>query len=176
MSALSTAVVGGPWPGELRAARDSDATDLTTLIGSCYAEYEGCVLDPDGVDAWMAAPASAYAGKGGEFWVLEGALGMGLVACVGWGPAADDAVELKNLYVGASARRQGLGARFVALVEDVATGRGSTAVELWSDTRFTDAHRLYERLGYVHTGVERELHDPSDTVEYGFLKRLPTTA
>lgn len=176
MSTVSAAVVGGPWPGELRAVRDSDAADLTTLIGSCYAEYDGCVLDPDGVDAWMAAPASVYAAAGGELWVLEGASPTGLIACVGWGPAADHGVELKNLYVGAAARRQGLGARFVALVEDVGTARGSTAVELWSDTRFTDAHRLYQRLGYVRTGVERELHDPSDTVEYAFLKRLPTTA
>lgn len=173
---MSTVGAGQTRPGELRAVRDGDAADLTTLIGSCYAEYEGCVLDPAGIDAWMAAPATAYAAKDGELWVLEGAGGTGLVACVGWGPAAADGVELKNLYVGAPARRQGLGARFVGLVEDVARARGSAAVELWSDTRFADAHRLYQRLGYLRTGAERELHDPSETVEYEFVNRLPTTA
>jgi hypothetical protein len=45
-------------------------------------------------------------------------------------------------------------------------------MELWSDTRFLDAHRLYERLGYRRTGRTRELHDLSDTVEYEFDKPL----
>jgi putative acetyltransferase len=42
----------------------------------------------------------------------------------------------------------------------------------WSDTRFTDAHRLYARLGYVRTGDRRDLGDISNSSEYRFEKAL----
>lgn len=161
-----------PWPGELRAATDSDAAGVRRLIGDCYAEYEGCLLDPDGIDAWMAAPASSYTDKGGQCWVLVQSDGGDLVACVGWAPARPGQVELKNLYVSARDRRQGLGRRLVALVETAAEQLHAREVFLWSDTRFLDAHRLYAGLGYQRTGQTRALHDPSNSVEYGFVKAL----
>jgi GNAT superfamily N-acetyltransferase len=160
-----------PWPGELRPATDRDAAAVRRLIGGCFSEYEGCVLDPDGIDAWMAAPATSYADKGGEFWVL-GKPERPILACVGWAPQGTNQVELKNLYVSSRARRQGLGTRLVALVETAARQQGAAEVVLWSDTRFLDAHRLYEGLGYRRTGRARALHDPSNSIEHGFLKRL----
>ncbi len=162
------------WPGDLRAVTDGDAGNVRRLIGDCFAEYEGCVLDPDGVDAWMKAPASWYADKDGQFWVLTVADGVGLAACVGWTAEGADRIELKSLYVSAAARRQGLGRRLVALVETAARERDCAAVLLWSDTRFLDAHRLYEGLGYQQTGDQRALNDPSSSIEYGFIKHLPT--
>ena len=160
------------WPGDLRAVTDTDSEEVRRLIEGCYAEYQGCVLDLDGGDAWMQAPASAYAAKGGQFWVLTQPGGSGLAACVGWAPDASDRIELKNLYVSAGARRQGLGRGLVGLVEATALERGCPTVLLWSDTRFLDAHHLYERLGYQRTGDERALYDPSNSIEYGFVKRL----
>jgi putative acetyltransferase len=38
---------------------------------------------------------------------------------------------------------------------------------LWSDTRFTDAHRLYRSLGFRDCGY-RELNDSNNSKEYGF--------
>jgi len=81
-------------------------------------------------------------------------------------------VLLQKLYVARSARRKGLGSRLVDLVETDSIERGETAIELWSDTRFEPAHRLYERLGYVRNGATRELHDLSNSVEYRYLKEL----
>lgn len=150
----------------LRPANDEDSAALIALIVGCFAEYPGCVLDLPGIDAWMRAPAAAYAGTGGQLWVVE-AEGA-LVACVGFKPSLPGRVELKSLYVGAAARRRGLGARLVAIVEDAARSGGATAVELWTDSRFADAHRLYERLGYRRGPQTRQLHDPSDTTEYFF--------
>lgn len=167
-----TAAPEPPWPGNLRAATDGDAEGVRDLIGGCFAEYEGCVLDPNGVDAWMLVPATAYADKGGQFWVLQMSSAAGLAACVGWAPDGPARMELKNLYVSAAARRQGLGRRLVALVEQVARERDCAGVVLWSDTRFLDAHRLYEGLGYRPTGEQRALSDPSNSIEYGFAKPL----
>lgn len=42
---------------------------------------------------------------------------------------------------------------------------------LWSDTRFEDAHRLYERLGFQRGG-ERELDDVNETTEYRYERAV----
>jgi putative acetyltransferase len=157
----------------LRPVRDDDAAGLITLIGGVYAEYPGCVLDLDGVDADLRSMASYLAGVGGQMWVKES--DTGLVACVGWAPTILDgrpAVELKRLYVAPSHRRQGLGRRLVELVESVAVARGAGIVELWSDQRFTDAHALYARLGFERQPETRHLNDPSDTTELHFVEHV----
>jgi len=160
-----------PGPGlAVRPVRDTDSAALIGLIGGCWAEYPGCVLDVDGEESWLRAPAAAYAAKGGALWVVERA--GAVVGCVGLVRHGERA-ELKSLYVARAGRRQGLGARLVALVEAAAAAGGARAVELWSDSRFTAAHRLYQRLGYARTGRERELHDLSGTTEYEFGKLLP---
>jgi GNAT superfamily N-acetyltransferase len=153
---------------EVRHVRDDDSAGLIELIGACWAEYPGCVLDIDREEPWLRAPAAAYAASGGTCWVVED--GGDIVACVGIKPLPDGAAELKSLYVAARARRRGLGERLTGLVESEAARLGASRIVLWSDTRFGDAHRLYERLGYVRTGRTRELHDLSQTVEYEFVK------
>ena len=190
-------------PG-LRRVRDSDGPALERLVGAVWSEYPGCVLDVDAEEPWMRAPASAYAGRAGPWggpwrgamWVVpadgvpEGPSSRrgDLIACVAMrlrpdasSPADSPAdgsslvCELKSLYVAASARRRGIGEALVRRVEREARSCGAAVVELWTDTRFTDAHRLYSRLGYARTGRTRELHDLSATVEYEFRRRLPAT-
>ena len=39
---------------------------------------------------------------------------------------------------------------------------------LWSDTRFDQAHRLYERMGFQRTGERVLPDDLNQTREYGF--------
>lgn len=155
----------------IREARDDDAGDLIALVGACFAEYENCILDVDGEIPELRAIASWAARLGGRFWVAEH--GGRALACVGVTPAAHGpGVELRKLYVDARLRRRGLGAHLSGLVEAEAQRRRAPFIELWSDTRFLDAHRLYRRLGYVATGASRELHDLSDTVELHFRKIL----
>lgn len=158
-------------PLRTREVRDADADDLAALVGAAYAEYPGCVLDLPGVDADLTAPASAAARTGGRWWVVirdERA-----VATIGAGPRREDgSVELKRLYLDASLRGQGLATRLVRSIEAHAAGLGATQVELWSDTRFTPAHHRYQRLGYTRATETRQLHDPSDTTEYRFHKRV----
>jgi len=177
---VSGAARPGPTPGDVadtahvRPATDDDAPGLIVLVGTCFAEFEGCVLDTEHEMAHLRAVASHFSAVSGRVWVAEAAGGVvGSVACRPMAEGGGDvALHLQLLYVAAGARRRGLGSRLVSLVEREALGRGIPTVELWSDTRFTDAHRLYRSLGYDQLPGARELHDLSDTVEYHFAKRL----
>lgn len=158
-------------PG-LRPVRDSDSQAIIALIGGIWSTYPGIVLDVDGEEPWMRAPARAYQASGGLLWVV----GEPAVACVGLRPDDDvgelQAIELKSLYVHEDHRRQGLARRLVALVERTARERGAGVITLWSDTRFLGAHAFYRDLGYIRTDHERALHDRSSTVEWEFRKLL----
>jgi GNAT superfamily N-acetyltransferase len=165
----ATVPLAGPY--RRRPVRDDDAPALISLVAAAYAEHPGCVLDLPGVDADLERPATTARRRGGPWWVAVAEDGA-VVASVGAGAPADGRLELKRLYVAAAHRRRGLGRALVDVVETHARRLGAAEVELWSDTRFTDAHALYARLGYVRTGEERELHDPSDTTEYRFVRSL----
>ena len=156
----------------LRDARDDDADGLIALIAGCYAEYPGCVLDVDGEAPELRGIATAFARRDGRFWVAE--RGGGIVGSVGCAPAdgVAGALELFKLYVALPARRAGLGSRLCELVEAEARKRGCQTLVLWSDTRFVDAHRLYERLGYRRQADTRPLFDLSGSVEAHFIRPL----
>lgn len=152
----------------IRSARDADAEGLIDLVGTCFAAYPGCVLDVDGEEPELRAIASAARAWGGAFWVAVDDQDA-IVGSVGWRPGEEQGtIELKKLYVAPRARRQGLAGRLCGLVLDAARERNASAVMLWTDTRFADAHRLYERLGFVRLPGERALGDLSDSHEYPY--------
>lgn len=155
-------------PGVLiRDGRDTDSAQIINLIATVYAGYPGCVLDVDREAPHLRSPATTFASWGGRLWVAESS--GRLTGCVGFADHGA-ALEMKHLYVAAEARRRGLGSRLTRLVEDAARERARRRIELWTDTRFTDAHRLYERLGYGRGPETRELHDLSATIEYFYSK------
>lgn len=156
-------------PG-LRLMSLADVEAMIGLVEATFGEYRGCVLDLDGVDADLPDLPSRLRTAGGEGWVVE--QDGRVLAMVGWTPVDEDTGELKRLYVDASARRRGLGEALVSLVVDAVRATGRGRVELWSDTRFTDAHRLYARLGFVRQPETRDLDDPSNTTEYRYLRNL----
>jgi putative acetyltransferase len=158
----------------VRVAADTDAAGLIALVGSCFCEFDGCVLDTEHEMAHLHRVATHFKAVGGRAWVADGAGSVvGSVACR---PATGDdrGLELQMLYVLAPWRHRGLASRFVTMVEDEAVSRGATFVELWTDTRFTDAHRLYRSLGYEQLPGSRALHDLSASHEYHFIKSLPS--
>jgi putative acetyltransferase len=160
----------------LRPARDADADALIALIGGAYAEYPGCVLDVDGEEPDLRAIASAYARKGGGFWVAIDETTGALVGSAGWLPSAAAErpgwVELRKLYVARAQRRRGLASLLCARVEALARERGAPGVELWSDTRFLDAHGFYAGRGYRQLPGFRQLFDLSQSSEYHFILPL----
>ena len=155
---------------KIRDARDDDSDGLIRLIGDCFSEYPGCVLDVEGEAPELISPATWHKEAGGRLWVAEG--DGTIVGCVAILPEAERSAELKKLYVSSELRRLGLGARLCGLVEAEARRRGATTVMLWSDTRFEDAHRLYEGRGYERGPDTRELYDASKSVEYYFRRSL----
>ncbi len=77
--------------------------------------------------------------------------------------------ELKSLYVREDFRRQNLGENLIKLAVKSASMKGRSEIILWSDTRFTNAHRLYETLGFKPLG-KRELKDINKSIELGFKR------
>jgi len=55
----------------IREARNSDADGLIRLVGTCWAEYPGCVLDVDAEVPELRAIASHFRDRGGRFWVVD---------------------------------------------------------------------------------------------------------
>ena len=52
----------------LRAGRDEDADGFISLIGDCWAEYPGNILDVDGELPELRALASYFSDAGGMLW------------------------------------------------------------------------------------------------------------
>ena len=155
----------------IRSAVDADAQDLFGLLALCFADYPGCYVDPHNDLCDLRAPQSSFDTAGGAFWVVEDSRRR-ICACVAVDYPEPGRAELHRLYVRPDQRRRGLGERLVRLAEDHARGCGAVAIFFWSDTRFADGHRLYERLGYARAPGTRELGDISGSVDYRFEKAL----
>ena len=153
----------------LRPGRDEDGQALIELIAACWADYPGCVMDPD-ENAHLRAPATHTNSKGGTLTVAEAA--GRVVGCISTVPAPDGDLELKGLYVQAAHRGTGLARALLRTVETEARERGARRLILWSDTRFLRAHRFYEREGFVAAGPIRALNDRSNSLEYPYAKPM----
>ena len=155
----------------IRPAEDGDAQDLFGLLSLCFAEYPGCFVDPHDDLKDLRAPGSSFTGEGSAFWVVEDGRGR-VCACVAVDFPQEGTAELHRLYVRPDWRGRGFGSSLVRRVEGHARERGAVRMFFWSDTRFTDAHRLYGRLGYVQADDRRDLGDISNSTEYRFEKAL----
>ena len=153
----------------LRRGRDEDAEDFIALIGACWAEYPGCVLDVDGELPELRALATHFARAGGALWVAERE--GRVVGMVGARPLREDAAwEICRMYVAAAERGTGLARRLLETAEGHAREAGATRLVLWTDTRFDRAHRFYEKRGYVRQGAIRALDDLSRSLEFRYAK------
>lgn len=155
----------------LRPGRDNDGEGFVRLITDCWSEYPGCIMDLDGENPELRALASYFTAHGGALWAAED--GGEIVGMVATHPL-DEPVEweLCRMYVAAGLRGSGLAHRLAEAVETHARAAGGQVLRLWTDTRFTRAHRFYERRGFVRGPDIRVLHDVSNTLEYAYSKRI----
>ena len=154
----------------LRAGLDSDAADFIALIGACWAEYPGCVMDVDGEVPELRVLASYYAGQGGALWAAED--GGRVVGMVATKPLGEGAWEICKMYAYPAQRGSGLARRLIDAAEDFARAHGGAEMRLWTDTRFDRAHRFYENRSYIRAGAIRALNDLSNSMEFGYAKAL----
>jgi GNAT superfamily N-acetyltransferase len=153
----------------IRPGRDADAAGFIRLIGDCWAEFPGCVLDVDGEVPELRALASYFGKSGGALWAAEadGAL-VGMVATRPLN--SDQAYEICKMYVARDQRGTGLAHRLIETAEAHAHAAGAQRLVLWTDTRFDAAHRFYEKRGYVRQGAIRILDDLSKSLEFRYAK------
>lgn len=162
----------------IRPVTPGDTDGIHKLVSTIFADY-GYIFDPVIEDRHLAEPHDFFSRARGAFWVAtaDGRI-MGTVGAI---PVPDDEEpferivpscstvgapvgpnlrngQLRSLYVHRDARRAGLGAHLVHLCLSWLRGAGCTGVVLWTDTQFADAHRLYERTGFVRVGVRHVKH------------------
>jgi GNAT superfamily N-acetyltransferase len=138
---------------------------VVELIGRVYVEY-GFVYVPEvevpdlfRFDQHYAAPRGAF------FVVREDTV---VVGSVGVERLDDGAAELHRLYLDAHLRGRGTGKALIEAVLEWCRAQKISRLILWSDTRFDQAHRLYERMGFRQTGERTLPDDLNQTREYGF--------
>jgi GNAT superfamily N-acetyltransferase len=68
-------------------------------------------------------------------------------------------VLFRSIQIDARYRGLGIGAAMMAYAEEEVRQRGAMVAELTSSRKRTDAHRFYDRLGYVqsHLGFKKKL-------------------
>jgi len=152
----------------IRPGRDADSQGIITLIGACWSQYPGVVLDVDGEMPELRALASHYAAKGGALWIAE-ADGR-IAGMVATRPHEAGAWEICRVYVLPEHHGGGLGHRLLDTAEAHARAAGAQRLLLWSDTRFDRAHRFYEKRSYVRSGPIRVLDDISNSLEFAYAK------
>ena len=168
----------------IRLATNADCADVVRVIRAVFDEYN-FTWDEGDYHADLYDIESHYTAVGDDFYVavvdnsivgtvglarfdkLPGELGS-LGEFEGFVRVQGTDCSLERLYVHPEARRLGLGQALVAHVVKVAEQEGRTAMELWSDKKFVDAHRLYGKFGAQVIG-ERICHDPDQSPEWGLM-------
>lgn len=158
----------------IRRGFDGDGDRFIALIGSCWAEYPGCVMDVDGENPELRALASHYAAKGGALWAAEAA--GAVVGMIAVAPSGAGIWEIGRMYVDRAWRGAGLASDLLTLAVDHARGRGAREAVLFSDTRFARAHGFYEKQGFVRAGGIRVLNDKSHSLEFRYIRPLAGVA
>ena len=144
----------------VRRARSEDSPAAAAVVRAVYDEF-GFTWDADGYHADLRDVEDSYA----AFFVAEsdgritGTAGLSREG------------SLERLYVLRDARGTGAGSALLQAVVAEARRRGHAQLEIWSDMRFTDAHRLYERHGARVVG-ERVHDDPDASREWGLVLEL----
>ena len=168
-------------------ASNQDCEAVVDVIRSVFEEYS-FTWEAEGYHADLYDLEGHYDGKSAKFFVAEndgkvvGTVGIeffpphpddpcGLTESEGLRWVSGSDCSLERLYVHPSGRRLGVGRALMQHVVDVAKAAGRTQMEIWSDKRFVDAHRLYGQFGAVVVG-DRILDDPDLSPEWGLALEL----
>ncbi len=157
---------------EIREAHDGDGEAVAGLIRTVFDEYkaEGAFFIREAFPE-LKSIATYFRNRGGRFWLAHE--GNRLIGCFGIVVHRGRGTgEFLKVYLHRDSRGCGVAKRLFDRALHYARDRGIATIELWTDTRFADGHRFYERLGFVRVPGLRAVHDASHSLEYGY--RLAT--
>ena len=158
----------GVTPPIVRATR-ADAPGVIELIRSVFVEYgwiwNEAVEVPD-----LLRWTPHYEPPHGAFWVVRGA--GRVMGSAGVDRPAPATAELHRLYLDPELRGHGYGDALVTTVVAWCQAAAISRLVLWSDTRFSHAHRLYLRHGFRQTGERVLPEDVNHTREYHFERQI----
>lgn len=137
----------------LAISRADSPSDLAAvrLLFRAYAASLPISLDYQGFDTELAALPGKYGPPSGALLLARNSSGEA-VACAALRPLAPPLVcEMKRLYVSPAGRGAGLGRKLAEEVIRLARETGYSLLRLDTLPTMTDAHRLYESLGFTVT-------------------------
>jgi len=147
---------------KIRLANNSDCDSIVRLIDEVYAEYGDQVL-LTGAEQDLVDIESSYFSAGGAFWVLVSAdhnQVLGTHGAIGI-EGSESRCTFRRLYLAKPFRGTEWGKRLMKHTVDWARTEGFRRIEFWSDTRFTRAHRFFEKFGFQTDGTTRSMTDGS---------------
>jgi GNAT superfamily N-acetyltransferase len=130
---------------ELRRAGPGDADAIRRLTREAYAKWVPLIgREPKPMTADYDAALRSHRF---DLLYLGGAL-AGLIETIDEG----DALLVENVAVAPAFQGRGLGSRLMAHAEDMARALGRGRLRLYTNKRFAENIRLYQRLGYQVDG------------------------
>lgn len=147
----------------LRRATDGDLTDLIALLADDpISAARGDTADASDTDAYRAALAEILADRSNDLLVVVDGSGvvratMQLTRIPGMARGGSTRLMIEAVRVQSGSRSSGIGSAMMRwVVEAAAPDTGASLVQLTSDEARVDAHRFYERLGFVgsHRGFK----------------------
>ena len=145
-----------------RAERRDLGAIMRLLSDDAVSAARGDTADESDIDAYAAALAQLIADNSNDLLVVEDATG-GVIATAqltsipGMSRRGSRRLLVEAVRVDSSLRSSGIGSAMMRWVTDIAAPSvGASIVQLTSDEARTDAHRFYERLGFVgsHRGFK----------------------
>jgi putative acetyltransferase len=171
----------------IRPAVGEDSPAAAEVVHAVFQEY-GFSWDADDYCADLYDIQAHYLDEGDYFWIgetdgrivgttalelfetLPGVIGEA-VELAGQVRAGAADCSLERLYVHPRARGQGLGRALLETTLSKAQELGRRAMEVWSDKKLLNAHRLYGHYGAIQIG-DRICDDPDESPEWGFVLPL----
>ncbi|CDX36676.1 GCN5-like N-acetyltransferase [Mesorhizobium plurifarium] len=122
--------------------------DLLALIRRAFAYMDGIIDPPSSAHLLTADTLAEKAKREAGFLAIENGRVVGCVFAL---------ERSQDFYVGKLAvepglQGQGIGARLMRAVEDLARERGKDAIELQTRTELTTNHAAFARLGFRESG------------------------
>jgi putative acetyltransferase len=161
----------------IRPATGSDSAAAASVVKTVFDEY-GFTWEPEGYHADLYDLEKFYLSAGHRFWVAEDPSGKVVGTTALWVMKPDEEriegcdCSLERLYLLPETRGQGLGRALMETTLVQAREMKLTAMEIWSDKRFLDAHRLYAKFGAEVIGDRICEDDPDRSEEWGLRLRL----